>query len=152
MDSSLIFAGIVVLVIVIIIIAKAAGGGKSKKAPAKSKKRAYKTSIEIDPDAIVAKIFKLAPSELKNAKDEFIGREVEIRTIFRSSKGSKKGGTYREVLLDYQDNRNIHIIGDINMRDYDDQSWMTKEGKLKVRGSIKDIQPKEIHMNEIKFI
>ena len=78
--------------------------------------------------------------------------KVEIRTVLNSITGSKLGSTFRYVVLDYQDNRNFHILGDINMRDYKDQSWMTREGKLKIVGVVKEFKPKEIILEDIKII
>ncbi len=153
MDSMVIVISSVAIVVLLIIALLLSGKNKQKKGKAKSKpQKSHKLSAEINPDAIVNRIFKLAPSELKKAKDEYIGKRVEIRTIFTGSKGSKKGGTYREVSLDFQDNRNIHIIGDLNMSDYKDQSWMTKEGKLRVEGTIKEMRPKEFILENIKII
>jgi len=153
MDSTvLVISGVAILILLIVVVLLSSKGGK-KKGRAKSKTaKSPKLSSEINPEAIVNRIFKLAPSELKNAKDEYIGKKVEIRTIFTGSKSSKKGGTYREVSLDFQDNRNIHIIGDLNMRDYKDQSWMTKEGKLRIEGVIKEMRPKEFILDRIKIL
>ncbi len=151
MDLMILGGGVVIIIVLIIVIAKVIGQSNPKK-KIKKRKTGYKISREIDPEAIVKKIFILAPSELKKARQEYYDTEVEIRTVMHSSKKSKKGGSYREVVLGYQDNRNIHIIGDINMKDYKDQSWMTREGKLKISGVIKDIMPKEFLLDNIKII
>ncbi len=153
MDSMvLIVSGIVIIILLIVVVVISSKGGKNKNAGKRKSSSSYKSSIEIDPAAIASRIFKLAPSELKKAKDVYIGKQVEIRTILSSSKGSKHGNTYRAVVLDYQDNRNFHVLGDINMKDYKDQSWMTREGKLKIKGVVKEIHKTEIILEKIKII
>ena len=143
----LIGAAVIVLILILAAIMISLGG---KKKPAR-KKVAGKL-VEIDPNEVVNRIFKLAPSELKKAKSEYLGKRFAIRTIMTGSKISKLGDTYREVFLDCQDNRHIHITGHVNMADYATQDWMTKEGKLKVAGIIRDIQPKEWILEDIKII
>ena len=141
--------GAVILLLIVVAILMSVGK-KSKKRPTKSS--SAKKSLEIDPASIATRIFKLAPSELKKAKAEYIGKRVEIRTVMASSKGSKKGNSFREVTLDFEGDRNYHIVGDVDMRDYKDQSWMTREGKLKVTGIVKDIQKKEMYLDSIKIV
>ncbi len=153
MDSIIIIASVVVvLLLTIIAIILSTSGKKKKGRPRRKNSFGKKSSIEIDPEALCNRLFKLAPSELKKAKQDYMGRKVEVPTIFNSSKGSKKGNSYREVILDFQDNRNYQILGDLNMSDYKDQSWMTKEGKLKIVGTVKEINPKAITLDNIKII
>ncbi|NQV29315.1 MAG: hypothetical protein HQ508_00375 [Candidatus Marinimicrobia bacterium] len=162
MDSMILIVSLVVIILLGLLALLLSMTGKSKKKKVKIAKKikpkkskvvqSSKTAIEIDPAALCTKMFTLAPSEMKKAKQDYIGREVEIRTVLNSITGSKIGTTYRYVVLDYQDNRNFHILGDINMRDYKDQSWMTREGKLKVVGIVKEFQPKEILLDNIKII
>lgn len=140
-------AAVVVLILIVTAIVLSMG---NKKKPAR-KKVAGKL-VEIDPQEIVNRIFKLAPSDLKKAKLDYIGKRFAIRTIMTGSKISKRGDTYREVFLDFQGNRHIHISGDVNMNDYPNQDWMTKEGKLIVSGIVRDIQPKEWLLEDIKII
>ncbi len=147
----MIFIGIAVIMVILIIVIVLTSQKKRTKLTSPPRKK-HQLSLEIQPDIIVSRIFRLAPSELKPAKQEYIGQKVHIRSIFSSSKASSRGDTFREVLLAYQDDRSIHIIGEINMEDYQDQSWMTRGGKLTVEGVIKEINPKEFKFDLIKFI
>ncbi|NQV48875.1 MAG: hypothetical protein HQ507_00150 [Candidatus Marinimicrobia bacterium] len=157
MDSMILiisFVAIILLGILALLLSLKGQSHKKKKKKPRNRKIAHsnKNSIEIDPAALCTKIFTLAPSELKKAKLDYLGRKVEIRTVLNSITGSKLGSTFRYVVLDYQDNRNFHILGDINMRDYKDQSWMTREGKLRIVGVVKEFKPKEIILEDIKII
>ena len=152
MDSMILIVSVVVILLLAIIALLLSGKGKKKKRIPKRKNLKHTKNIEIDPESVCNRLFKLAPSELKKAKLDYIGRQVEVRTILNSSKGSKKGNSFREVVLDFQDNRNYRILGDINMSDYKDQSWMTREGKLKIVGTVLEISPKEITLDNIKIV
>lgn len=153
MDSMILIGSVVlVLILAIVAILLSVGGGKKKRKVKKKKGSHAKNAVEIDPETLCNKMFKLAPSELKEAKAKYVGRAVEVRTILGSSNRSKRGSDYREVVLDFQDNRNFHILGDIKMSDYKDQSWMTREGKLKVVGNVKEINPKEIILDNMKVL
>mgnify|MGYP006883061783 CR=1 FL=1 len=107
---------------------------------------------EINPEFITNKISKVAPSELHAVKQEFIGQRVEVRTFLNSLKNSGRGDTYRDVVLDYEDKPNIHILGEINIDDYTEQSWMTRGGKLLVSGVISEIHNREIVLDDIKIL
>lgn len=148
----LVISIVVILILAVIALLLSASGGKKKKKVRRKSGGSSKNAIEIDPESLCNKIFKLAPSELKKAKANYIGRTVEIRTVLSSANRSKKGTEFREVVLDYQENRNYHVLGDINMGDYKDQSWMTREGKLKVVGTVKDITKQEIILDKMKIV
>ncbi len=152
MDSMILIISVSAILVLGLAAILLSTGGKKKKRKVKRKGTVNKNAVEIDPETLCTKIFKLAPSESKKAKQNYIGRTVEVRTILGSSNRSKKGSNFREVVLDYQDNRKFHIIGDINMKDYKDQSWMTREGKLKVVGVVKEITKMEIHLDKLKII
>ncbi len=154
MDKMILIVSLAVISLlgIVAVILTVTGKSKKKKSGKRKTVQSNKTAIEIDPAALCTKMSTLAPSEMKKAKQNYIGKAVEIRTILNSISGSKLGTTYRYVVLDYQDNRNFHILGDINMRDYKDQSWMTREGKLKITGIVKEFKPKDILLDNIKVL
>ena len=154
MDKMILIVSLAVISLlgIVAVILTVTGKSKKKKPGKRKTVQSNMTAIEIDPAALCTKMLTLAPSEIKKAKQGYIGRAVEIRTILNSISGSKLGTTYRYVVLDYQDNRNFHILGDINMRDYKDQSWMTREGKLKITGIVKEFKPKDILLDNIKVL
>ncbi len=151
MDSMILVISVLIIIILLIVVYLLIFQKKSKvKTPKRSV--SHRAVNEINPEYITNKISKVAPSELQSVKQEFIGQRVEVRTFMNSKKASRRGDTYREVVLDYEDKPNIHILGEINMDDYEDQSWMTRGGKLLVTGVISEIHDREIVLDDLKIL
>ncbi len=102
MDSMILIvsAAVVLLLGIIAVILTLTGGKKKRRSPKKKGNASLKKAVDIDPSELCKKISQMAPSASKAAKEKYRGRLVEVRTILSSSKGSKKGSSYREVVLD----------------------------------------------------
>lgn len=136
---------------------KPSSAGKQDKRKGKRKKKKKKNkdkgpSLEIDPSQIIDEFKNLAPSEQKSMKAEHIGRLVEIPTVVAEVLKSELGEPYRRLLLQYRDKRTIQILGDLNTADYEDKSWMTREGQILIRGTIRDFSTKEFLMEDLEVI
>jgi len=151
--------GILAALLLIFILLAAASATKSKRKPSRKKTRTKsvkrsrgkkrKDSVEIDPHAVCAKYKALSQTEQKKMKADYLGRLVEIPTYVQDVKKSDQGNDFRAVVLQYKHQRTTRIQGELKLSDYPDQSWMTREGQLRVQGKVREIGGNELRLDEM---
>ena len=88
----------------------------------------------------------------KSRKQEYLGKLVEIPTIVGRVTRSERGDPYRHLELFSRDRRSIQVSGEVDTRDYQDKSWMTREGQVLVRGRIRDFSLNEFLLDDLQVV
>lgn len=140
--------GVLVLAVLLVLGLTFVFKGTGKKTAASS----HKATSLIDPVAMIKEIFMAAPSEQKTIRQNYLGQRVELRAILNKISISYEDKSLRDLLLNYEQNHSISIVGTIDIGEYKDRSWMQKGGKVNVIGEMDEIQENRIKLRNLRIL